>query len=142
MINIIAIGTKMPKWIDDGINHYLKQMPNTKIISIKNSNKNQENAELIKKIDNKSYIIALDEKGKNLSSLEFAGKIGDLQEQYNNIVFLIGGADGLTLGLKNKVHLILSLSRATMPHSLARLVLVEQLYRAKTIINNHPYHRE
>lgn len=141
MIKIIAIGTKMPNWINDGINHYLKQLKNTQIITIKNSDKIKENKELLKRINNKNYTIALDEKGSNLSSLDFADKINNLIGK-NEINFIIGGADGLTSEVKDKVNFTLSLSKATMPHTLARLVLVEQIYRAFSINNNHPYHRE
>lgn len=142
MIKIIAIGTKMPHWIDDGILHYAKQMKNLEIITLKNSNKIKECENLLQK--SQGFIVALDEKGESLSSVNFAKNLQQWQhnQHHKDISFLIGGADGLTDEVRNKAHTLISLSKMTMPHSLARLVLVEQIYRANSIANNHPYHRE
>lgn len=129
----------MPKWINDGINHYQKQLKKFEIISIKNSNKIDEGQKLLAK--SSGIIIAMDEKGEVFTSIEFSKKMQDLQE-FGDISFLIGGADGLSLEVRNNAKLLISLSKMTMPHSLARLVLVEQIYRAKSILANHPYHRE
>ena len=139
MIKVIAIGTKMPKWIEDGIKHYQKQLKKFEIITIKNSNKKTEGQKLLAK--SSGAIIVMDEKGESLTSIEFAKKISDLEE-ISDISFLIGGADGVSDEVRNNAKLLISLSKMTMPHSLARLVLVEQIYRAKSILANHPYHRE
>lgn len=88
-------------------------------------------------------IIALDERGKALSSPELAQQIGDWQQEgYSKVAFLIGGQDGLDPELRKKAHLVLCLGRLTWPHMLVRPLLAEQLYRAHTILTNHPYHRE
>ena len=87
-------------------------------------------------------IIALDEKGKTLSSPEFAGAIQNFANLGNsNLAFIIGGADGLSEELKKRADLVLSFSKMTFPHLMIRSFLTEQIYRAYTIINNHPYHR-
>lgn len=142
MIKIIAIGDKMPFWIDSGIKHYLKQMQTVEIISIRSKKidkiKEFEAQKLLKKTS--GLIIALHEKGQQFSSCGFAKKFQDWQVK--DISFIIGGADGLSTELIKNADFVLSLSKATMPHSLARLVLVEQIYRAQSIINNHPYHRD
>lgn len=98
---------------------------------------------LLSKVSYNSKIIALDEKGKMLSSLEFANSIKNYANQgISDLTFIIGGADGLSVELKQKADLILSFSKMTFPHLMIRSFLIEQIYRANTIINNHPYHRQ
>ncbi len=88
-------------------------------------------------------LVALDEKGKNISSREFATLLSRWQDEGNSrISFVIGGADGLDEQLRGRSDYILSLGRMTWPHLLARAMLAEQLYRAHTILSGHPYHRE
>lgn len=88
-------------------------------------------------------IVALDERGKELSSQQFATQLGDWQLQgATKIAFLIGGQDGLDEEIRKQAHLTLSFGRMTWPHMLVRPLLAEQLYRAYTILTNHPYHRE
>ena len=90
-----------------------------------------------------AVIIALDERGKTLSSLDFARKLEDWQNQgRSSAVFLIGGACGLDECLRAEADLILSLGPMTWPHFLVRALLAEQLYRAQSILAGHPYHRE
>jgi 23S rRNA (pseudouridine1915-N3)-methyltransferase len=98
---------------------------------------------LLSKATQNSKIIALDEKGKMLSSVEFASAIKNYANQgISDLTFIIGGADGLSTELKQKADLILSFSKMTFPHLMIRSFLIEQIYRANTIINNHPYHRQ
>lgn len=88
-------------------------------------------------------IIALDERGKELSSPQFAKQIGDWQQEgMSKLAFVIGGQDGLSPELRKKAHLVLCFGKLTWPHMLVRPLLAEQLYRAHTILTNHPYHRE
>ena len=92
--------------------------------------------------ERESRIVALDERGKMLSSIEFAGLIGDWRDRgTSEIAFLIGGADGLEPAVTARADLVLSLGRMTWPHLLVRGLLAEQLYRAQQILANHPYHR-
>jgi 23S rRNA (pseudouridine1915-N3)-methyltransferase len=97
-----------------------------------------------KYIDTKSYIIALDEHGKNLDSISFASQIQKIQEElgYQKIQFLIGGAFGLHNDLLQKSHMKLCFGALTWPHLMVRLMLTEQLYRAQQIQAGHPYHKE
>ena len=89
-----------------------------------------------------SYVIAMDEGGKQMDSYEFAGLIDKLESSgINKLYFLIGGADGHELETIKKANLTLSLSKMTLPHKMARLLLIEQIYRAFTINSGHPYHR-
>ena len=89
-----------------------------------------------------AIIVALDEHGTAWSSLDFAQKITDYGNAgASEIAFVIGGADGLSQSVRDRAHAVFSLGRITLPHLLARLVLIEQIYRAQTIRQNHPYHR-
>jgi 23S rRNA (pseudouridine1915-N3)-methyltransferase len=93
---------------------------------------------LLKSVSKNVFVIALEEKGKQFTSREFSNYISKIEQP---IVFIIGGAYGLSDEVRNRANLILSLGKITMPHALARVVLVEQLYRAYTIDKNHPYHK-
>ncbi|MFT5703834.1 MAG: 23S rRNA (pseudouridine1915-N3)-methyltransferase [Rickettsiales bacterium] len=104
--------------------------------------KNKEAELLWAAVPKGAKIIALDEKGKNLSSPEFAKSIENFGSGGNSsLAFIIGGADGLLEDLKKRADLILSFSKMTFPHMMIRGFLAEQIYRAYTISNNHPYHR-
>jgi 23S rRNA (pseudouridine1915-N3)-methyltransferase len=88
-------------------------------------------------------VVALDERGEEPSSREFAQKIARWRDNgVQDIVFLLGGADGHTQETRNKADMVLSFGRMTVPHFLARVLLAEQIYRAKTILDGHPYHRD
>ncbi len=88
-----------------------------------------------------SYIISLDSKGKMLSSEELAKFLENIQFKTSNIIFCIGGSHGHHKSLLDKSQDIISLGKLTLPHKLARLILVEQIYRAESILSNHPYHK-
>lgn len=90
-----------------------------------------------------AFVVALDERGKSMKSLEFSALFDRLQtEGRNHIQFLMGGADGLDDNLRRKADLVLSFGVQTWPHMLARIMLLEQIYRAQQILAGHPYHRE
>jgi len=85
--------------------------------------------------------IALDERGRGLTSREFAAALAKWRQGGRDIAFIVGGADGLAADIKSAADMLLSLSNMTLPHGLARVALAEQLYRAHTILSGHPYHR-
>ena len=130
-LSINAIGKIKKNWIREGINQYKKRMPDLIINESKGFN--------INNIPVNNIIICLTEEGKSFSSIELTS----LLLNFNNkkINFLIGGAEGIPPDIKEKSHLLLSLSPLTFPHELARLILLEQIYRAISISNNSPYHR-
>jgi 23S rRNA (pseudouridine1915-N3)-methyltransferase len=98
---------------------------------------------LLKAIPPKATLVLLDERGKDLSSRDFAAKISGWQDQgIGDLVFLIGGADGHTDEMRKKAHFTLGFGKLTWPHRLVRVMLLEQIYRAKQIIAGHPYHRD
>ena len=152
-INLIAIGKKMPDWISHGIEHYKKQLPknyNFTITALESQNRKSISAENTKNLEEKlildaasssSLLIAFDERGKQQSSKELSKSIEKWQLEGESVAMIIGGADGLSSELKQKCNLIWSLSNLTLTHSMARLLLVEQLYRGHSLMTNHPYHR-
>ena len=131
-LTIYAIGKIKKFWIIDGINQYKKRMPELIINELKNFN--------IKDLkSNNTIIICLSEEGTQLNSVELCSLL--LNFKNKKIGFLIGDTDGISSDIKEKSDLILSLSPLTFPHELARLILIEQIYRAISISNNSPYHR-
>ena len=152
-INLIAIGKKMPDWISHGIEHYKKQLPknyNFTITALESQNRKSISAENTKNLEEKlildaasgsTLLIAFDELGKQQSSKELSKSIEKWQLEGDSVAMIIGGADGLSSELKQKCNLIWSLSNFTLTHSMARLLLVEQLYRGHSLMTNHPYHR-
>lgn len=102
-----------------------------------------EESKILKALKEEAFIVALDERGKSLRSLDFSKKIEDLQIRGTpHIQFIIGGADGLTETIRSRANLLLSFGQQTWPHMLARIMLLEQIYRAQQILDGHPYHRE
>lgn len=98
---------------------------------------------LLSGVPKKAKVVVLDEHGETLSSRQFAGKLRAWQNNgTDTVAFLIGGADGHGKSVKERADLILSFGRMTLPHFLMRVVLTEQIYRAQTILNGHPYHRD
>ena len=153
IIKIISIGNKLNKWESETIDFYLKQLPkNIKVdfVDLKSQqNPNYSIKEVIKKesqlinskISDKDFVIAWDSSGEQISSKAFSKLIFKNREINNNISFIIGGSFGLSSNILNRSYQILSASLFTFPHKLFRLIMVEQIYRAHTIINNMPYHK-
>ena len=131
-LTIYAIGKIKKIWIRDGINQYKKRMPYLVIHELKTFNINDIRS-------NNNIIICLSEEGKQFNSLELSSVL--LNFKNKKINFLIGDTDGINSDIKEKSDLLLSLSPLTFPHELARLILLEQIYRAISISNNSPYHR-
>jgi len=154
-IYVVAVGDKSPAWVEAGVSEYLSRMPHeckvnlvtvattkrTKNISITQAQEREQSL-LIKQTPKNSYRIALDEHGKTWSTTKLAAKLSSWMQTTPVITLYIGGPDGFSPDFLSKVNLVLSLSSLTMPHMLVRLMLAEQLYRAWTVIQGHPYHRE
>ena len=126
-------------WIQDGIDLDLKRLPGLTISELRDSNPDKEADAIRAALRPDETLIALMEQGDTLASVPFAQRL----EQFGNqrLAFVIGGADGLTAELKAQAKWRLSLSPMTFPHELARLMLVEQLFRAQAIVQGSPYHR-
>ena len=130
-LSINAIGKIRKNWIREGINQYKKRMPDLIINESKSFNID------ITRVNN--IIICLSEEGKSFNSIELSSLL--LNFKNKKINFLIGDSDGIPSAIKEKSHLLLSLSPLTFPHELARLILLEQIYRVISISKNSPYHR-
>jgi len=104
---------------------------------------NDECSQILERINSQSFVIAMDERGKTLPSRKLAAKFQDLQnESRSNIQLIIGGADGLNDEIRSRADFLLSFGQQTWPHMLARVMLLEQIYRVQQILKNHPYHRD
>lgn len=152
-INIISIGTFENSYFKEIFQNYTKRLKwevFLKEINPKNANnfskeqiKENEAKYILQALKPQQRIIVLDENGKQFKSREFAKKISDFALGGDSeINFIIGGAEGLSPEIIRKADLVISLGLMTMPHLMVRIVLIEQIYRAYTIINNHPYHRD
>ena len=136
---ILAVGKVRRSWIQDGIELYRKRLPGLEIIEIRDSTPDKEAESIRASLRPKEHLIALMEEGDAVGSIPFARRLDQLGNQ--RLAFVIGGADGLTNELKGRAHWQLSLSPMTFPHELARLMLIEQLFRAQAILQGSPYHR-
>ena len=153
-LRIVSVGHKMPDWVITACAEYTKRMPRDLIIEIVeikpekraagNSTENIQaiEAKRILELAGQDYLVACDENGQQVTTLQLADKLRGWQTLGKNISFLIGGADGLHPTILEKSDWNLGLSQLTLPHAFARVLLCEQLYRAQAIIHNHPYHRE
>jgi len=153
-IKLLVVGKTKNKELISLISNYVKRIKlynKFQIIEV-NSTKSKKNNEndfkkiesenILKKVKNNDLLILLDEKGKNYSSREFANFIKIKTQENKTIIFVIGGAFGFSSELYSKSHGLISLSNMTFSHQIIRLFFTEQLYRAFTILNNHPYHND
>ena len=150
---VIAVGHRMPAWVDTGYAEYAGRMPRearVELVALKPALRGgpvkrvlDAEAERIRAALPAGAIkVALDERGTSLGTMELARRMARWRGEGRDVAFIIGGADGLDDALKQSADLVWSLSPLTLPHGLARVLLAEQLYRAHTILHNHPYHRE
>ena len=137
--HIIAVGKVKRKWIQSGLELYLNRLPGLKITEIKDSTQSKEALAIKQAVKKNELLITLNETGKSFTSKEFASKLQEPKNQF--LTFAIGGASGLSPEINEIASWQLSLSPFTFPHELARLLLVEQLYRAQTIAQGGPYHK-
>jgi 23S rRNA (pseudouridine1915-N3)-methyltransferase len=154
IIELIAIGTKMPAWVETGFTEYQRRLPKECELVLtelpmtprtKTGNpslwKEKDSEALLKAIPPQSLVIALDERGKHYTSAQLADKLQNWRESTQHLSLLIGGPDGLSEACKARAQALWSLSELTLPHPLVRIIVAEQLYRAWTLLNDHPYHR-
>lgn len=151
MIKLITVGAIKEKYLKEAIEEYLKRLKkytSVEIIEVKDEGIVEEKkaitleAEKIKKyINPKDYILTMEIEGKQLTSLEFAEKLNQIQIENSNIIFIIGGSYGLSDEIKNMAKFHFSFSKMTFPHQLFRILLLEQIYRCYKILNNESYHK-
>lgn len=150
---LILVGKSSPGWMVEGMNDYLNRLKFLFPLNIKEirpENKlpkeiavEREGKALLGAIDAKSWVVLLDEHGRNLSSTELAQLLQSrMLQSAVPVSFIIGGAFGVSEEVKKRADLTLSFSRMTFTHQMIRLLLLEQLYRAMTILQNKPYHHD
>lgn len=151
---IVSVGTKMPAWVDAAFDEYAKRMPPECRVILKEirpvertggktaeSAMQQERGRIEAALPKGARIIALDERGKDLTTMQLSQQLTQWQQDGRDVALIIGGADGLDADFKTRADGLLRLSSLTLPHGMVRVLLAEQLYRAWSITQNHPYHR-
>lgn len=151
---ILAVGHRQPDWVSAGCAEYLKRMPRelpasvTEIKPEPRGSKTREQllaaekSRLREALPQSPRLVVLDEKGEDLTTLKLARRLEAWMQDGRDVALLIGGADGLDEEFKQQADDRVRLSSLTLPHGMARLLLCEQLYRAVSVLKNHPYHRE
>jgi len=154
-LTAFAVGTRMPGWVNEGVTTYQKRLPRHVQLEFREFSPAQRSAgvtaeraihregeQLLKALPDGAHLIALDERGRQWSSMDLARQLESWLAVQPEVVFMIGGADGLAAACKDRADSLWSLSALTLPHALVRVVLAEQIYRAWTLVQGHPYHRE
>ena len=154
-IMVLAVGTKMPRWVNEAVDEYAKRFGREVQYTLKEIKPEKrgsgvtaaqgmaaEEKRIVGALPEHAFLVALDERGIAPTSLQLAEYLRQWQQNGDSVCFVIGGADGMTDALKRRANLLLRLSSLTLPHGMVRVLLTEQLYRAVSILNHHPYHRE
>ncbi|MEZ5472030.1 MAG: 23S rRNA (pseudouridine(1915)-N(3))-methyltransferase RlmH [Marinicella sp.] len=154
-ISLLSPGHKMPEWVNVAFQTYNERLPNHLKIQLLELSpvsrqkglsvpqiKSHEADVIEKHLKPGAHNIALDEHGKAINTAYLAKQLAEWQMQGQDINLIIGGADGLDQRIKNIANQTWSLSKLVFPHQLVRVIVAEQIYRAYTLLNNHPYHRE
>jgi len=154
-IQLICVGQKMPQWVSQGFQEYSKRLAShlkLELVEIalphrhKNADiqrlKDEEGEKMLAAITPQTNIVALDEHGQLWNTQQLAFQLQQWMNESSNIALLVGGPDGLSQNCLKRARQKWSLSPLTLPHPLVRVVIAEQLYRAWSLLNNHPYHRE
>jgi 23S rRNA (pseudouridine1915-N3)-methyltransferase len=153
-VRVIAVGTRMPGWVRSGCEEYLRRLKHGLAVVLTEIEPGMRGAgsgsaqaiaaegrRLLAALAPSDHVVALDERGRELTTRELADWLGSRMQQGEDLAFVIGGPDGLAPEVLARSNLTLALSRLTLPHALVRVLLAEQLYRAHSILGNHPYHR-
>ena len=152
-LKLVAVGTRLDDWINAGFNEYARRLPREmalELIEVTASQRRGENVaklkadegtRLLAKVSPRDHVVALDVKGRQLGTEQLSQRLEDWRMTGGDVVFLVGGADGLDDACLDRADEKLSLSVLTFPHGLVRVIVAEQLYRAWTLLSGHPYHR-
>lgn len=153
-MRLVAVGDRQPAWVDTAFADYSARLPRAWKFTVRSlalsrlrrrgdagRAKADECARILADIHEGERVVTLDETGTELTSVELSGRVGDWQADGRDVCFVIGGPDGLDAACRERAEFCWSLSRLTLPHGLARLVCIEQLYRAASLLDGHPYHR-
>jgi len=153
-LNLLAVGTKMPAWVNDGYQEYAKRLPREcqlvlhEIPPAKRGKSGhashwmeEEGERILTAIPADHHVVSLDVKGKSWTTEQLAEQMQNWLRDGRDVSLLVGGPDGLATQCRQRADQSWSLSALTLPHPLVRIVMAEQLYRAWTVLKNHPYHR-
>ena len=158
LIRLVAVGHRMPSWVDTAVTDYLKRLPpelRVEIAEVKAEARSadgrraavgaallQREAQRIRaQLPARSTLVLLDERGEDLTTMALAQRLQAWQAEAAPIAIVIGGPDGVDPQLRSDAHQVIRLSSLTLPHALVRVLLAEQLYRAWSVTAQHPYHR-
>lgn len=153
-LTIVALGHKMPGWVQTGVEEYTKRMPpeaRIEVVELKPEDRANKSTEKLLEAERlrieaalprQATRIVLDERGEMWTTRQLADALKGWMDDGAAPCFLIGSADGLSPELKKSASRQIALSRFTLPHGLVRVMLAEQLYRAWSLLRNHPYHRD
>ena len=152
-IRLLCVGTRVPEWVAEGYSTFARRLPKDNALLLEEVPAarrqgdvqrciDEEGERLLNKVGRDDCVIALDERGSAWSSVVLSQKLAAWRRDGRDVVLLVGGADGLSDKCMARAAGSWSLSAATLPHALVRVVVVEQIYRAWTLLTGHPYHRE
>ena len=144
-VRILAVGTRMPDWVSTAYEDYTRRLRKHMRVDLEElpvgKSRADEEQRFLERIGD-DYVVALDEHGKSKTTLELAKWLGERLQDGRALSFLIGGPNGLGTEILKAASWRWSLSALTFPHAMVRVLLAEQLYRAHSVLQNHPYHRE
>lgn len=154
-VNLIAVGTRMPPWVREGYDDYARRLgarlPVT-LVELASGKRTaggddaraiaDEGRRLLAAVKRDDYVVTLDERGRERSTGELAAWLRERERDGRSLSVLVGGPDGFAPEVGQRAQESWSLTRLTLPHALVRVVFIEQLYRAVTLLDGHPYHRE
>ncbi len=154
-LRVIAIGTRMPDWVDAAVTDYLRRLRGhckVELVELASASRRHgggaaaamaaEAHRILALLTARDYVVALHERGAQRTTQELARWLQERRSSGQDLAFIIGGPDGLAEEVLARGHFRWSLSRLTLPHALVRVLLMEQLYRAASVLAGHPYHRE
>jgi 23S rRNA (pseudouridine1915-N3)-methyltransferase len=155
IIHFITVGQKMPKWVQEGYAEYAKRLPKNCSLNLVelpmaqrgktgsvDKYKTEEAKRILAAVPKGARLIVLDEHGQQVTTKQLADKLEDWLGGGQDVALIVGGPDGLDQSLIQQAQWKWGLSKLTMPHPMVRILVAEQIYRAYSVINNHPYHRE
>ena len=153
-IRLLAVGDRQPSWVDEAFARYAERLPREwrfrldTVATVRRSKNNKsqqakesEGEKILGKLGADEHVVLLDERGKQLKSRALAATLAEWQAGGRDLCFIVGGPDGVSDACRQRANFTWSLSDLTLPHGLARVLVVESLYRAWSLQTGHPYHR-
>jgi 23S rRNA (pseudouridine1915-N3)-methyltransferase len=151
-IELLCVARRPPEWVRTACQEYQQRMPKTLSVTARElppvatassgaEQREREGAAILRALSAEAGLVALDERGTAWNTRELAAALERWRGEYPKLVLAVGGAEGLSPAVLDRAAARWSLSALTLPHQLVRVIVIEQLYRAWTVLNNHPYHR-